>query len=110
MDRERTTDADYVLVVGDRPERPGRTVPEGAAHRCQMIREGAQCTRTNLRHPGSQGPRFLGILDPTGNGAAIFNTLGPMPPGMAGTTMSFAYALNMPWDFVSNPVNIEIIP
>ena len=53
---------------------------------------------------------FMGILDPAGDGAAIFNTLGPMPPGLAGMTMSFAYALNKPWDFVSNPVNVEIVP
>jgi hypothetical protein len=41
---------------------------------------------------------------------AIFNTLGSMPPGMAGVTLSFAYALNNPWDFASNPVGIEIVP
>jgi len=53
---------------------------------------------------------FLGILDPAGDGLAIFNTLGPMLTGMAGTNLSFAYALNSPWDFASNPVGIEIVP
>ncbi len=52
---------------------------------------------------------FLGILDTAGNGAAIFNTLGPMPSGMAGITFSFAYAMSKPWDFVSNPINVEVV-
>jgi hypothetical protein len=29
---------------------------------------------------------------------------------MAGADLYFAYALNGPWDFVSNPVKIEIVP
>lgn len=53
---------------------------------------------------------FLGALDATGAGFAIFNTNGTMPSGTAGITISFAYALNKPWDFVSNPVNVEIVP
>ena len=40
---------------------------------------------------------------------AAFDTLGPIPVGV-GLTISFAYALNNPWDFASNPVNIDILP
>jgi hypothetical protein len=51
---------------------------------------------------------FLGTLSDEGYGAAQLN-LGPIP-GAAGLTMHFAYALNNPWDFASNPVGIEIVP
>ena len=50
---------------------------------------------------------FMGTLDAMGSGAAQMN-LGPVP-GFAPLTMYFAYALNKPWDFASNPVGIEIV-
>ena len=40
---------------------------------------------------------------------AHFDTLGPMP-GTVGLTVSFAFALHDPWDLVSNPINIGIVP
>lgn len=52
---------------------------------------------------------FLGTLDPMGEGTAWFDTLVP-PWGAAGITFSFAYALNGPWDFSSNPVNVLVLP
>jgi hypothetical protein len=52
---------------------------------------------------------FMGQLDATGSASATFDTLVQIP-GTAGITMHFAYALNNPWDFVSNPVGIEIVP
>jgi hypothetical protein len=52
----------------------------------------------------------MGTLGGTGSASATFDTLGMLPPGSVGLTMHFAYALNKPWDFVSNPVGIEIIP
>jgi parallel beta-helix repeat protein/predicted outer membrane repeat protein len=51
---------------------------------------------------------FMGTLDGQGSGTAQLNL--PPAPGAAGTTMYFAYALNNPWNFVSNPVGIEIVP
>jgi hypothetical protein len=51
---------------------------------------------------------FLGTLDVTGCAAAQMNA--PPIPGFSGVTMHYAYALNNPWDFVSNPVAIEIVP
>ena len=51
---------------------------------------------------------FMGVLDGQGSGAAQLN-LGPVP-GFAGTKLYFAYAMNNPWDFASNPVMIEIVP
>jgi predicted outer membrane repeat protein len=53
---------------------------------------------------------FLGKLDPQGQAAATYNTMGPLPPATVGMTMSFAFALNAPWDFASNPVHVEIVP
>ena len=50
---------------------------------------------------------FMGTLDQSGNGWAKFDTKGPIP-GLAGVTFSFAYAIMKPWDFVSNPINIEV--
>jgi hypothetical protein len=51
---------------------------------------------------------FLGSLDYNGSASAQLNA--PPLPGLAGITMSYAFALNNPWDFVSNPVAIEIVP
>jgi len=53
---------------------------------------------------------FMDQLDASGRGAAMLNTMGSIPSGAAGNRMHFAYALNDPFDFVSNPVEIGIIP
>jgi hypothetical protein len=52
---------------------------------------------------------FLGTLDVNGTATAVFDTLGPIP-GAIGLIMSYALALSNPWDFVSNPVDIFIVP
>jgi parallel beta-helix repeat protein len=57
-------------------------------------------------------PLFLGFhgkLDVWGNASAQLN-LPPLPPGTAGITMHYAYCLNNPFDFVSNPVAVEVVP
>jgi hypothetical protein len=51
---------------------------------------------------------FLGTLGPDGKATATLNL--PAVPGLAGITMSFAYALNKPWDFASNAADILITP
>jgi hypothetical protein len=53
---------------------------------------------------------FMSNLDGMGNANAQFNTLGPIPPGYVGTVMHYAYLLNNPKDFASNPWAIEIVP
>jgi hypothetical protein len=50
---------------------------------------------------------FLGTLDPAGGASAVFDPDGILT-GLAGLTMSFAYATNAPW-FASNPINVEIL-
>jgi len=50
---------------------------------------------------------FQGYLNGAGSATAQLNL--PLLPGAAGITMHFAYALP-PFDFVSNPVAIELVP
>jgi hypothetical protein len=52
---------------------------------------------------------FMGSLDGSGNGLSALN-LGPLPSSVAGTKMYFAYTLGKPFDFVSNPVRVKIVP
>ena len=41
----------------------------------------------------------------------MFNTLGPLPTGIVGIPMTFAYAIHGPmWDFAYNAVDIAIVP
>jgi len=54
-------------------------------------------------------PNFQGTLDGSGIGSATLDTLSPLPPGAVGATLYFAYLLYPPFDFVSNPVAIEIV-
>lgn len=51
---------------------------------------------------------FLGTLD--GNGQALAQLNAPPVPGFAGIIMHYAYCCNNPFDFVSNPLKIEIVP
>jgi hypothetical protein len=52
---------------------------------------------------------FLSVLDSDGNATATLYIPVPIPEAV-GMTMYFAFALNNPWDFASNPVDIEIVP
>lgn len=52
---------------------------------------------------------FAASLAADGKALARLNS-GPLPPGSAGTTISFAYCLGWPWEVASEPVNIEIVP
>jgi hypothetical protein len=49
---------------------------------------------------------FLAPLDGAGNAAAQLNV--PPVPGLSGLVMYYAYALNNPWNFVSNQVAVQI--
>jgi hypothetical protein len=52
---------------------------------------------------------FLGQLDGSGMGTAQLNAPA-LPSGFVGSILYFAYCLNNPFDFVSNAVEIEIVP
>ena len=51
---------------------------------------------------------FMGVLDGNGRATARFNA--PALPGYAGLMMHFAYLLNDPYDCVSNPAAVEVVP
>lgn len=52
---------------------------------------------------------FMGVINETGTKTAQLVT-GPLPPGSAGLKIYFAYAMNNPFNFASNPLEIEIVP
>lgn len=51
---------------------------------------------------------FIGFLDNNGNATAIMNAPS-LPTGYVGLQLHFAYCLKNTYDFVSNPVTIEIV-
>ena len=51
---------------------------------------------------------FMGTLDANGQAVAKINT-GPIPSGFIGLKMYYAYTLYTAYDFVSNPVVIEVV-
>jgi hypothetical protein len=51
---------------------------------------------------------FMGTLDGNGEGTAQGN-FPSLPAGTKGLVMHFAFALNNPWDFVSNALPIEVV-
>ena len=53
---------------------------------------------------------FDGILDGSGLSSALLDTNGPLSGGYAGETLHFAYMLHPPYDFVSIPVGIRVVP
>ncbi len=55
---------------------------------------------------------FKGQLDTSGSGTAQFNSMGPLPSGLfpVGTIMDFAYVLQNPYDFASNPISVQVVP
>jgi len=52
---------------------------------------------------------FLGTLDSTGAAFPVLN-VPVLPPEMVGYTMHYAYTLGDPFDLVSNPVELRIVP
>ena len=53
---------------------------------------------------------FYRQLSITGTGTAQWNTVGPLPPETVGVVFYFAYLLESPMDFTSNPVAVLITP
>ncbi|MBU0756205.1 MAG: SBBP repeat-containing protein [Planctomycetes bacterium] len=54
---------------------------------------------------------FSGILDGQGLGNARLDTQGPLPPDCMGYEICFSFLIPyFPWDFVSNPVKVSIVP
>lgn len=53
---------------------------------------------------------FYGKLMPDGYGVAIYDTLGSLPQNILPFDISLAAVLMNPYDFATNPVNIDIVP
>ncbi|MHC4943720.1 MAG: SBBP repeat-containing protein, partial [Planctomycetota bacterium] len=98
----------YLLLGSLSPSAPGMPMPGGKAW-LPFQWDGF----TDLIWSMANSPVFAGfqnMLNESGKAAAQLDTLGPLPPGCANATLWFAFALNNPWNFVSNPVEIEIVP
>jgi hypothetical protein len=68
-------------------------------------------TRFILQHLNGQLFRdFMGTLDAEGKATAVLSVPGPLDPSNAGKKAIFAFTLTGGFDFVSNPVCIEIVP
>ncbi|MFH0943892.1 MAG: hypothetical protein V2A76_01735, partial [Planctomycetota bacterium] len=59
-------------------------------------------------------PGFIGTLDGTGSGAALFDTLGPFNPSIVGIQLSFATLVRSTasshWAWASNPYTVTTVP
>jgi subtilisin family serine protease len=97
----------YLLLGGLSGTSPGTPLPGGMVT-LPLNWDGFTNLVINLAN-STIFSNFLGTLDGSGDGQATFDTLGPLP-GASGVTFYFAYALNNAWDFVSNPVEIMVVP
>jgi hypothetical protein len=96
----------YLICGGVSGTDPGTPLPGGLA--TLPINWDVFTTLVLGRVNGPIFADFLGTLDADGVATASLNL--PAFPGSAGLTMYYAYVLNGPWDFASNPVSIKIVP
>lgn len=98
---------DYFLLATTSGTNPGTPLPYGET----LPLNWDVLTDTIIKLvPTSVCTGFSGTLDGDGKGTAVLDTLGPLPSTTAGIVMDFAYLLYYPFDYVSNPVSIEITP
>lgn len=97
----------YLLLGSATGTQPGFPLPGGAATLCIEWDVFTDIVLALLNTPVFND--FLGQLDASGQASAQINT-GPLDPGFAGTKLYFSYCLSAPFDFVSNPREIEITP
>jgi hypothetical protein len=98
---------DYFLLASASGTEPGTQLPGGTT-----VLPLNWDAVTDLMIVLANGPiavGFSGTLDNEGLGSATLDT-GPLPGSTVGSIVSFAYLLYYPFDYVSNPVNIDIIP
>ena len=99
----------YILCGGVSGTAPGTPLPGGMATLPLNWDAFSSLLMTLVNTPAFQD--FMGTLGAKdGSAVAVLDTFGPLPPGTAGLTLFFAYALNAPWDYASNPVSLEIVP
>jgi len=98
---------DYFLLASASGTQPGLNLPLGETLPLNWD------LVTELFMKLANGPmalNFSGTLDKDGKASAKLDTLGPIPGNPAGVTLNFAYLLYYPFDFVSNPVGVQILP
>ncbi len=95
----------YFLVGSVSDTKPGTTLPGGEV---LPLNYDAITLQTILMANTASFGNFFGTLDGTGGATATLDTLGALDPALAGITVSFAYALLRPFDFVSNAVAVDI--
>lgn len=98
----------YVVLGGVSGTIPGLTLPGG--HSILPINWDIVTNIVWIFLNTPYFPGFYGKLDAQGRADAQFNTLGPMDPGSEGYLNQFAFCLGWPWEFVSNPVAVKIMP
>lgn len=99
-------DRKYVLVGCRSGTMPGTLLPGGLATLPLNVDEVTDLIIERLNTPAFTD--FAGRLDASGDATAQLNV--PAKPGLAGTTLHFAYALRGPWDFASTALTIEVVP
>lgn len=99
---------DYLLLGSASGTTPGTVLPGGLAVLPLNWDFFTSFVVQNLNTPVFKD--FMGTLSTNGLKFAYFDTLGPLSPSLAGVKFNFAYALNKPWNTVSNPVNLVIVP
>jgi hypothetical protein len=97
---------DYLLLGSISGTSPGTPLPGGMAVLPLNWDVFTQIVISLLNSPVFHN--FLNVLDGSGMETATMS-FGPVP-GAAGIDMHFAFLLASPFDFVSNPVKISIIP
>jgi len=96
---------DYILLGSVSGTQPGTPLPGGQT----LPLNWDLFTGMTFVHANTPFfPGFQGTLDASGFSTAQFDTLGALPREAAGVTMNFAFLLYSPYDFVSNPVTLEI--
>ena len=98
----------YALLGGISGALPGTALP-GASVVLPLNVDGFT---TGVVLPAMNTPTFagfLGALGPTGSAQAQLN-VPPLPPGLVGLQMEYAYLLVGPTDFASNAVPVVIVP
>lgn len=98
----------YLLAAGVTGSEPGFPLPGGQA----ALPVNFDAFTYNLFFPllnTTVFQNFLGSTDSEGNASAQMNAPA-LPAGHTGLELTFAYCLGWPWEFVSNPITVTVVP
>jgi len=95
----------YVVLGGASGTTPGTPLPGGLVTLPVNWDAATEFVVANLNSP--MFFNFYGTLSDKGVGRATFDTLGPLPPVVAGLSLHFAGAFLGPWNYVSNAVEVQ---